>query len=165
MARASALKKTIELARARFKADEALVEKIRARGRERARDDDDDDERETVTWTKAEVIRLNAYSKYFLAWYLGTMAGIMGFFGFGWTVWGAFFINVGTYLFETMYLRIDLDEIGEGMEFFLDSFASSYGVFVLTWVVVAETLGRAPAHMPTHAIPSGFAAFLLRGHF
>jgi hypothetical protein len=153
------MKKTIALARAQFTRDEALVEKIRGRGRERARDaaaaaaDDDDDEGETVTWTKAEVIRLNAYSKYFLAWYLGTIAGIMGFFGFGWTVWGAFFINVGTYLFETMYLRIDLDEIGEGMEFFLDSLASSYGVFVLTWVVVAETLGRSRAQMPTHTIP------------
>ena len=152
------MKKTIALARAQFTRDEALVEKIRGRGRERARDaadadDDDDDEGETVTWTKGEVIRLNAYSKYCRAWCLGSIAGIMGFCGVGWTVWGAFFINVGTYLFETMYLRIDLDEIGEGMEFFLDSLASSYGVFVLTWVVVAETLGRSRAQMPTHTIP------------
>jgi hypothetical protein len=129
------------------------VEKIRGRGRER---DGDEDARDVVTWTKAEVIRVNAYAKYLIAWYVGCIYGIAGFFGFGWSVWGAFFVNVGTYLFETVYLRIDLDDIGEDMEFFLDSFASSYGVLVLTWVVVAETLGRWPAELPTHAIPRGF---------
>lgn len=73
------------------------------------------------------------------------IVGIMGFFGFGWIVWGVFFINVGMYFFEMMYLWIDLDEIGEGMEFFLDFFVLSYGVFVLIWVVVAETFGRSRA--------------------
>jgi hypothetical protein len=143
MARASAIARTIELARERVVDDGPLLEKCRARGGDEA-------------WGKEEVKRINALAKYFLAWYLGCIYGIAGFYGFGWSVWGAFFINVGTYFFQTSWLLIDLDEVGEWMEFFIDSFASSYVLFILIWIGVSATLGRTPAVVPAHSIPRGF---------
>jgi len=143
MARTNAVARTVALAKARLVDDKALLEKVRARGGDEA-------------WTREEVRRVNALTKYFLAWYFGCIYGMVGFYGFGWSVWGAFFINVGAYFFETSWLLMDLDEVGEWLEFFIDSFASSYVLFVLFWIGVSATLGRTHAVPPMHSIPRWF---------
>ena len=121
---------TVKLFKVQVMRDGVLLNKIRSK------------ETRPDAYSKEDAMRINDFSKYFLAWYFGVTYGMLGFRSGGAALWGLTLMTMVSNVFIVNYLGIRLETHGEPMEFVLSGMASSFTLFLLTWVFIGTMSGR-----------------------